>query len=182
MFEELTACREVLDKFGGHEMAAGLSLEEENVELLRRLLNERTKVTEEDLIPKIWIDVPMPFEYITGELIKGLKVLEPFGKGNEKPVFAEKGLMVSRVLVIGKNKDSLRLTLTNERGVHMTALLFRQAEGFMEDVRERFGEEEMRKMQMGVENGVRISVIYYPQVNEYNGRVENQIVVNHYCF
>lgn len=182
MFEELTACRELLDKFGGHEMAAGLSLKKENVETLRRLLNERTKVTEEDLIPKIWIDVPMPFEYITGELIKELKVLEPFGKGNEKPVFAEKGLMVSRVLVIGKNKDSLKLTLTNERGVHMTALLFRQAEEFMEDVKNRFGEEEVKRMQMGLENKVRISVIYYPQVNEYNGRVENQIVVNHYCF
>lgn len=182
MFEELTACRELLEKFGGHEMAAGLSLKEENVEPLRRLLNKQTKVTEEDLIPKIWIDVPMPFEYITGALIKELKVLEPFGKGNEKPVFAQKGLAVNRYQVIGKNKDSLRLTLTNERGVHMTALLFRHAEEFTEDVRDRFGEEEVKKMQMGIENKVRISVIYYPQVNEYNGRVENQIVVNHYCF
>jgi len=182
MFEELTACRELLDKFGGHEMAAGLSLKEENIEPLRKLLNERTKVTEEDLIPKIWIDVPMPFEYITGDLIKQLKILEPFGKGNEKPVFAEKGLIVSRVWVIGKNRDSLRLTLTNERGVPMTALLFRQAVEFMEDVKERFGEEEAKRMQMGLENRVRISVIYYPQVNEFNGRTENQIIVNHYCF
>ncbi len=182
MFEELTACRELLDKFGGHEMAAGLSLKEENIETLRRLLNERTKITEEDLIPKIWIDVPMPFEYITSSFIKELKLLEPFGKGNEKPVFAEKELMVSRVLVIGKNKDSLRLTLTNKRGLPMTALLFRRAEEFMEDVKERFGEEEVKKMQMGLENMVKISVIYYPQVNEFNGRVENQIVVNHYCF
>lgn len=182
MFEELTACRELLEKFGGHEMAAGLSLKEENVEPLRQLLNKQTRVTEEDLIPKIWIDVPMPFEYITGALIKELKVLEPFGKGNEKPVFAQKGLAVNRYQVIGKNRDSLRLTLTNERGMHMTALLFRHAEEFTEDVRDRFGEEEVRKMQMGLENKVRISVIYYPQVNEYNGRVENQIVVNHYCF
>ena len=163
-------------------MAAGLSLKEENIETLRRLLNERTKITEEDLIPKIWIDVPMPFEYITSSFIKELKLLEPFGKGNEKPVFAEKELMVSRVLVIGKNKDSLRLTLTNKRGLPMTALLFRRAEEFMEDVKERFGEEEVKKMQMGLENMVKISVIYYPQVNEFNGRVENQIVVNHYCF
>lgn len=182
MFEELTACKELLDKFGGHEMAAGLSLKEENIETLRQLLNDKTKVTEENLIPKIWIDVPMPFEYISGELIRELKLLEPFGKGNEKPVFAEKGLTVSRAQVIGKNRDSLRLILTNERGVHMTALLFRQAEEFMEDVKERFGEEEVRKMQMGLENMVKISVIYYPQINEYNGRVENQIVVNHYCF
>lgn len=97
-------------------------------------------------------------------------------------MFAEKGLTISRAQVIGKNRDSLRLILTNERGVHMTALLFRQAEEFMEDVKERFGEEEVRKMQMGLENMVKISVIYYPQINEYNGRVENQIVVNHYCF
>ena len=97
-------------------------------------------------------------------------------------MLAEKGLTVSRAQVIGKNRDSLRLILTNERGVHMTALLFRQAEEFMEDVKERFGEEEVRKMQMGLENMVKISVIYYPQINEFNGRVENQIVVNHYCF
>ena len=182
MFEELTSCRELLDKFGGHEMAAGLSLQENNIEPLRRLLNEKTKITEEDLIPKIWIDVPMPFEYITSELIKQLKVLEPFGKGNEKPVFAEKGLAVDRFFVIGKNRDSLKLTLTNDRGIHMTALLFRHAEEFMKDVAERFGQEEVQKMKMGMPNRVRISVIYYPQINEFNGNVENQIIINNYCF
>lgn len=182
MFEELTSCRELLDKFGGHEMAAGLSLQENNIEPLRRLLNEKTKITEEDLIPKIWIDVPMPFEYITSGLIKQLKVLEPFGKGNEKPVFAEKGLAVDRFFVIGKNRDSLKLTLTNDRGIHMTALLFRHAEEFMQDVAERFGQEEVHKMKMGMPNRVRISVIYYPQINEFNGNVENQIIINNYCF
>lgn len=182
MFEELTACRELLEKFGGHEMAAGLSLKEDNVETLRRRLNEQTKVTEEDLIPKVWIDVPVPFEYITADLIKQLSVLEPFGKGNEKPVFAEKGLMVDRFFVIGKNRDSLKLTLTNGRGIHMTALLFRRAEEFLCDIREQFGEEEMKKMQMGMPNQVRLSAIYYPQINEYNGRTENQIIISNYCF
>lgn len=182
MFEELTACKELLDKFGGHEMAAGLSLKEENIEPLRRLLNEKTKVTQEDLIPKIWIDVPMPFEYITSALIKQLRVLEPFGKGNEKPVFAEKGLAVDRFYIIGKNQDSLKLTLTNERGIHMTALLFRHGLEFMQDITEKFGEEEFRKMRMGIPNRVRISVIYYPQINEYNGNVENQIIIHNYCF
>lgn len=182
MFEELTACRHLLEKFGGHEMAAGLSLKEENIERLRIQLNKNTKLTEEDLIPKIWIDVPMPFEYVTGSLMEQLKLLEPFGKGNEKPVFAEKNLGIDRFLVIGKNKDSLKLTLTNERGLHMTALLFRGGPEFLEDIRSHFGEEETRKMQMGIPNKVRISVIYYPQTNEYKGRVENQVIIQNYCF
>ncbi|MDY5578152.1 MAG: single-stranded-DNA-specific exonuclease RecJ [Lachnospiraceae bacterium] len=182
MFEELTGCRELLDKFGGHEMAAGLSLKEENVDRLRQMLNEKTKITEEDLIPKVWIDVPMPFEYISTKFIEELKCLEPFGKGNEKPVFAEKGLKISRVSVIGKNRDSLKLVLTNERGISMNALLFRHGEEFFSDLETKYGKEELGKVRMGIDNDVRLSVIYYPQINEYRGNIENQIVVNNYCF
>lgn len=182
MFEELTACRDLLDKFGGHEMAAGLSLQEANVDILRERLNRQTKVTDENLVPKIWIDVPMPFEYITINLIEQLDLLEPFGKGNEKPVFAEKNLAISRCTVIGKNKDSLKLILTNERGIHMPALLFRRALEFAEDIRQTYGEEEWKKMQMGIGGEARISVIYYPQMNEYNGNRQNQIIISNYCF
>jgi single-stranded-DNA-specific exonuclease len=181
MFEELTACRDLLDKFGGHAMAAGLSLQEERMEELRLRLNTQTKLTDEDLVPKIWIDVAMPLEYVSEQLIAQLHQLEPFGKGNEKPVFAEKGLSIDRLQVIGKNQDSLKLVLTNERGFHMTALLFRQAEGFLQDVREKFGDAQISAMRMGQPNKVRISVIYYPQVNEFQGRRENQIIINHYC-
>ena len=155
MFEELTGCRELLDKFGGHEMAAGLSLKEENVDRLRQMLNEKTKITEEDLIPKVWIDVPMPFEYISTKFIEELKCLEPFGKGNEKPVFAEKGLKISRVSVIGKNRDSLKLVLTNERGISMNALLFRHGEEFFSDLETKYGKEELGKVRMGIDNEVR---------------------------
>lgn len=182
MFEELTACRELLDKFGGHEMAAGLSLQEENIEPLRRRLNVNSKLTEEDLIPKIWIDVPMPFEYVSEALIEQLKVLEPFGKGNEKPVFAEKNLRIARLMVIGKNQDSLKLVLQNERGVNMSALLFHKGQDFLEDIREVYGDKALEQVRMGVDSVVRLSVIYYPQVNEFNGRRENQIIVNNYCF
>lgn len=182
MFEELTACHTLLDKFGGHELAAGLSLKEENIALLREQLNRQTRLTDEDLIPKIWIDVPMPFEYVTQEFVKELKKLEPFGKGNEKPVFAEKNLSIVRIQVIGKNQDSLKLGLKNERGFYMTALLFRQAQNFLEEIKEQFGGEELRKCRIGLDNQIRISVIYYPQVNEYRGNVETQIIINNYCF
>lgn len=182
MFEELTAVKHLLNKFGGHAMAAGLSLDENKVADLREELNKRTRLTEEDLIPKVWIDVPMPLDYISGALINQLKVLEPFGKGNEKPVFADKNLQVDRFYQIGKNKDSLKLVLTNEKGVHMNALYFRQGEEFMEDILNHFGQEELKKAKMGMPNNIRISVIYYPQINEYNGNVENQIIINNYSF
>lgn len=182
MFEELTACRELFDKFGGHEMAAGLSLQEDKVDVLRRRLNENTKLTGEDLVPKVWIDVPMPFEYISEELIDQLKILEPFGKGNEKPVFAEKNLRIARMMVIGKNQDSLKLVLQNERGVNMSALLFHKGADLLEDIREVYGTAELERVRMGLDSTVRLSVLYYPQVNEFNGRRENQIIVNNYCF
>ncbi len=182
MFEELTACRELLDKFGGHEMAAGLSLQEENIDPLRKKLNANTKLTEEDLIPKVWIDVPMPLEYVSENLIEQLKILEPFGKGNEKPVFAERNLKVVRMFCIGKNQDSLKLVVQNERGVNMNALLFHKGPDFLENAEEIYGRQEVDKMRMGIDNAIRLSVIYYPQINEYQGRRENQIIINNFSF
>lgn len=182
IFEELTGCRELLDRFGGHEMAAGLSLKEENIEKLRTMLNHKTALTDEDLIPKVWIDTRLPFEYITNDFVEELSLLEPFGKGNEKPVFAEKDVSIAGIRIIGKNKDSLKLTLLSGRHFPMPALLFRKADEFLSEIEKAYGKEQLHAVQMGLTNSVRMSIIYYPQVNVFRGIAEKQIIINNYCF
>lgn len=162
MFEELMKCQHLLTKFGGHPMAAGLSLARENLEPLRKLLNENEHLTEKELTPVTWIDVPMPIDYISEELVEQLDLLEPFGNGNSKPVFADKNLVVSNAAIIGKNKNVLRCTLTSAIGTRIQAVSF-------------FGEEIKN---MPFQDGNRISAIYYPSINEYNGRRSLQIVLN----
>lgn len=162
MFEELLKCSHLLTKFGGHPMAAGLSLARENLEPLRRLLNENETLTQKELTPVTWIDVPMPIDYITEKLVEQISVLEPFGNGNSKPVFADKNLIVNHVSVIGKNKNTLKCTLTNERGSSISGIMF--------------GSEEIKTLPFN--NGDIISVIYYPSINEYGGRRTLQIVIN----
>lgn len=119
MYEKLCECKEYLTKFGGHPMAAGLSLEEENVERFRRKLNEQSGLTEEDLVEKVTIDVPMPIHYIRKDLVQELSLLEPFGKGNEKPLFAQKNLWISQMRVFGKNRNVVKMRLTDENGYPM---------------------------------------------------------------
>ena len=182
IFEELTGCRELLDRFGGHEMAAGLSLKEENIEKLRTMLNYKTALTDEDLIPKVWIDTRLPFEYITNDFVEELSLLEPFGKGNEKPVFAEKDVSIAGIRIIGKNKDSLKLTLLSGQHFPMPALIFRKADEFLSEIEKTYGKEQLRAVQMGLTNSVRMSIIYYPQVNVFRGIAEKQIIIHNYCF
>lgn len=182
IFEELTGCRELLDRFGGHEMAAGLSLKEENIEKLRTMLNHKTALTDEDLIPKVWIDTRLPFEYITNDFVEELSLLEPFGKGNEKPVFAEKDVSIAGIRIIGKNKDSLKLTLLSGQHFPMPALIFRKADEFLSEIEKAYGKEQLRAVQIGLTNSVRMSIIYYPQVNVFRGIAEKQIIINNYCF
>lgn len=162
MFEELLKCESLLTKFGGHPMAAGLSLLEENLEPLREQLNANQCLTEKELTPVTWIDVPMPIDYITEELVEQISLLEPFGNGNSKPVFADKNLCVSNVTVMGKNKNVLKCILTSANGNKIQAV--------------SFGSEEIKKMPFN--NGDLVSAIYYPSINEYNGRRSLQIILN----
>lgn len=161
MFEELLKCEKLLTKFGGHPMAAGLSLERENLEPLRQMLNNNAHLTTEELTPVLWIDVPMPIDYINEKLIDDLSVLEPFGNGNSKPVFADKNLFVSQINIIGKNRNVLKCVLTNSRGFKISAL--------------KFSGEEFKSFPF--ENGDIVSVTYYPSVNEYAGRKSLQIII-----
>lgn len=162
MFEKLSECKELLTRFGGHPMAAGMSIPPENLEPLRRKLNENCGLTEKELILRVWIDVPMPFEYITEELIGQLSLLEPFGKGNEKPVFAERGLTVKRLYHMGKENQYTRMVLCKDSGFTMEAVMF-----CIDDL----AEEAYLK-------GKKINVLYYPSVNEYQGRRTVQVVIN----
>lgn len=164
MFRELTKVRELLPKFGGHPMAAGLSIKEEDVLEFRRRLNENAVLTEEDFIPRVWIDVPMPLEYVTEGLVEELKRLEPFGQGNEKPLFAQKGLMIRSFRVLGKNRNVVKLGLVTDTGLSMDGLLFGDGDAIQ---RELAGKD-------------RIDIVYYPDINEYNGNRTLQAVIRNY--
>ena len=166
MYEKLCECKEYLTKFGGHPMAAGLSLEEENVERFRRKLNEQSGLTEEDLVEKVTIDVPMPIHYIRKDLVQELSLLEPFGKGNEKPLFAQKNLWVSQMRVFGKNRNVVKMRLTDENGYPMDGVYFGNGDEFAEEGRGK------RKS----------SIVYYPDINMYQGRESLQVIIRHYQF
>ena len=166
MYEKLCECKEYLTKFGGHPMAAGLSLEEENVERFRRKLNEQSGLTEEDLVEKVMIDVPMPIHYIRKDLVQELSLLEPFGKGNEKPLFAQKNLWISQMRVFGKNRNVVKMRLTDENGYPMDGVYFGNGD--------EFAEEGSGKR--------KISIVYYPDINMYQGRESLQVIIRHYQF
>ncbi len=164
MFDALVEVKELLLKFGGHPMAAGLSLPKEHVDEFRKCLNEQARLTEEDFIRKVWIDVPMPLEYIDEPLIEELELLEPFGQGNEKPLFAQKGLYIRSVRVLGKNRNAVKFSLATDQGTPMDAMLFADGDSFLEEL----GDSRV------------LDVIYYPAVNEYNGNKNLQIVIRNY--
>lgn len=166
MYEKLCECKEYLTKFGGHPMAAGLSLEEENVERFRRKLNEQSGLTEEDLVEKVTIDVPMPIHYIRKDLVQELSLLEPFGKGNEKPLFAQKNLWISQMRVFGKNRNVVKMRLTDENGYPMDGVYFGNGDEFVEE-----GSGKRK-----------ISIVYYPDINMYQGRESLQVIIRHYQF
>lgn len=165
MYEELVKCSDLLTQFGGHPMAAGLSMEEKNVELFRRRLNDNCTLTEQDLIPKIMIDVPMPISYLSKKLTEQLKVLEPFGKGNSKPLFAQKNLRVVGIRVLGRNRNVAKMLLIDENGIKMDAVYFGEAQEFVDFVQAHDT----------------ISVTYYPEINVFQGRENLQVVIKNYC-
>ncbi len=160
MYEEINKCKNVLTKYGGHPMAAGLSLAISDIDIFRKMLNDNAILTDEDLIPKMWIDVPMPVSYANIRLVNQLKLLEPFGKGNEKPVFADRNLYVKTASVIGKNKNVLRCQLETEDGTYVPAV--------------QFGINNIDDIPRA---GMRISIIYYPDINTFNGIMSLQIII-----
>lgn len=166
MYQGLCEVSDLLVKFGGHPMAAGLSIEESDIDEFRRRLNENAKLTEDDFVPQIWIDVPMPFEYVNEKIVDELKGLEPFGQGNEKPLFAQKSLTIRNVRVLGKNRNVVKMNLVTNTGHPFDGLLFADGDRFLE---EQAGQNT-------------IDMIYYPDVNEYNGTRTLQAIIKNYKF
>lgn len=181
MFEELIKCKTLLGKFGGHPMAAGLSLPLENLEPLRRQLNENTTLTEADFIPIVRIDVPMPIGYITETFIEELELLEPFGKGNTKPIFAEQHFSILGGAIIGKNKNVLKLRVKNRNQDVIDAIYFGDVEAFVRYVIKEFGQTEVDAMLQGEKNNIDLAFTYYPNINEFMGNKTLQIVIQGYC-
>ncbi len=178
--QELTKCSDLLLKFGGHPLAAGLSMEEKNINALRNQLNANCTLTEDDLIPKLSIDIVLPFAYINEEFIEELKLLEPFGNGNQKPVFAERNVRVTGAFLMGKNKNFMKLSLMNEYKARMEAVYFGNAEDMEQELCNVYGESEVKNMYQRKENQVRMHVAYYPGINEYKGTRSIQAVVSDY--
>lgn len=180
MYEEMNKCRNLFVKFGGHKLAAGLTLKKENIEKFRQDINTVCTLTETDMTEKVSIDMQMPFSCVTEELLEELKLLEPFGKGNTKPVFAEKNVSIVSCRLIGKNRNMLRMRLCDGAGTDMDAVYFGDAVGFLEEVGERYGKTVRDHFFEDGYRRIRLSVTYYPGVNEYMGQKTMQIVVTHY--
>ena len=179
MYDALTECKDLLVKYGGHPMAAGFSIQAKDLEYFRHKLNLLCDLTEDDLIPKLYIDVPMPIDYIHFDLIEQLELLEPFGKGNEKPVFAQKNLKIRSAKVLGRNANLLKLELESESGARMEGIYF-EVEEFLENIKLWFGEAELDQMMKGWLNNVALDIAYYPTTNEFNGMRAMQVIVKSY--
>lgn len=180
MFERLSECKELLSKFGGHPMAAGLSLPEENLEKFRLYLNDNCQMTDEMLEEKVSIDVVLSLSYLSEQLIDEMSVLEPFGKDNEKPIFAERKLKLLRMSAFGKNSKMLRFVVEDSHGTQMEAVYFGDGEKMENDLASRYGDDCVRALYQGRATGATMSVIYYPNINEYRGVRSLQIVIQKY--
>lgn len=182
MFDALQRCRGLLDHFGGHPMAAGMTLPAANLDDFRTRLNDECALSEEDFIPTIDIDVPMPIGYISEKLIEEFRLLEPTGKGNPQPLFAENYFRIRSIRPIGKERRFFRLSVMNRSGSVIDALYFNDGEQFAADLREYFGEKAWNDALLGHPNPIELMLAYYPGVNEYQGMKNLQIIISHYSF
>lgn len=180
MFEELQKCKELLTRFGGHPMAAGLSLELDNLEVLRKQLNEFSILTEEDLIPKVYIDARITLSNINMKLAEELLLLEPYGKGNAKPLFADKDISVRKVTILGANKNVLKLRLLSNTNQYVDCIYFGNIQDFDAYIVEKFGEQELGKLYSGQTNSIKLDLVFNIDINEYNGNRSAQLVMQYY--
>ncbi len=180
MFEKLSEQKELFLAFGGHPMAAGMSLEEKNVVLLEERLNASARLTTEELTPKLYLDAVLPFAEISEGLLEELSYLEPFGNGNAKPVFASSGVTVRGVRRIGKDGSSMRLQLTDKAGTSLNGLYFREADALDAYLRDAFGEDAVKDLYRGTARDVQLTLAFSPSVDEYQGRSYPQIIIEAY--
>ena len=180
MYGEMTACRECFTKYGGHKMAAGLSMEKGKVEEFRRKLTGRCLLTEEDFEEKVHIDVAMPLDYLTRSLVEQLALLEPFGVGNGKPVFAQKDVHIMGGRILGKNRNVGKYSITDGSGRYYEMVYFGDLEAFRGFLVQKAGAYMVNRLYCGEKVDIPISITYYPDINRYGGRESLQIVMQHY--
>jgi single-stranded-DNA-specific exonuclease len=180
MYEEMCKCSDLFTRFGGHPMAAGLSLPEENIPVFRKRINELCPCSLEELEPKVHIDMQMPVEYVTPDLIRQFSVLEPCGKDNPRPLFAEKNLSVTRLWVVGKKQNVLRLNLRTPKGRTVSAIYFGDVGKFQQYIAEKFGRGALTYEMEGRPNSVRISIVYVPKIDTYRDRENLQFEIKYY--
>uniref|UniRef100_UPI0040567C03 single-stranded-DNA-specific exonuclease RecJ n=1 Tax=Agathobacter sp. TaxID=2021311 RepID=UPI0040567C03 len=180
MYEEMCKCQELFTKFGGHPMAAGLSLPEENVEIFRMKINEVCTLTEKDLQPKIRIDVPMPLDYITKDLVREFSILAPFGKDNTKPVFADRDIRIKYMAVLGKNRNVLKLSLITKKGMPISGIYFGDIDGFLSEAESVYGNCAVEDAMSGRKNPMVLSIVYYPRINTFRDVEELQVEIQEY--
>lgn len=181
MVVSLTKAKAYLEKFGGHKMAAGMSLKKENFEALRAFLNETQTLTEEDLTPKVEIDAQIPLMYVTEELVNDLEIMEPFGQGNPKPLFAGKHFGIRRIMVIGKTRTHAKLIITDDSGATVEAMLYGRADEFFDYVRQVHGEGRLSALLSGYTQPVDMAFTFQPGINDFRGMRNVQIVIQNYC-
>ncbi len=177
MFEELLKGKDLLGKFGGHPMAAGLSLKESNIDILREFLNNESKLDENALARKVYIDMALPIEYISYKNIEELKTLEPHGKGNAKPIFGDKGLKIDSAIKLGKNKNVLKLLLKTKKGFTIEGLIFSGMDDFENLIINSYGEIELENLYRGFNKEITIDILFYPSINEYMGKTSLQVII-----
>ena len=180
MYEQMCKCSDLLTKFGGHPMAAGLSLPEENVEAFRKQMNENCPFRAEEMVQTIHIDVPMPVDYVTNALVEEFSILAPFGKDNPKPVFADRNLKTSLMWIVGKNQNVLRMTLISKQGRPLSAIYFGDIEAMQTYLVEQYGTQEVDKAFHGRENNMQISIVYSPKLNTYKDSETLQFEIQYY--
>lgn len=180
MYDEMTKCKELFSKYGGHKLAAGLSLLEENVDQFRNALNANCTLTPEDFEEKVLIDVPMPMEYASLDFVKELDLLEPFGNGNPKPLFAQKQVRFLKGRILGQNRNVGKYTVADEADRVYEMIYFGDIEALNTYMRQKFGEQNVDALYYGRCHEIQMSVVYYPEINEFRGNVSVQMVMKYY--
>lgn len=182
MYDEMTKCKRYMSKYGGHKMAAGLSFDNENnMEEFRKMINDICTLSDEDIKIKINIDMALPYEYITKKLINELNIMAPYGNGNEKPVFALKNIRISKLDIVGKNRNVISMITTDDSGYNMKSVYFGDVNEFMGYLNEKYGAEEVDNAMKGKNNTIRLNITFYPSINEYKNNENINIVIGHYC-
>lgn len=180
MFAHLSACKDLFEKFGGHKMAAGLSLAKENIGELRRRLNENCPLTEEDFTPKVHIDIALPMSYVSEGFIQELELLAPYGTGNPKPVFAQKNVLLRSGRIFGKNRNVVKFNALDQEGIARTLVYFGDVEGLEAFLSEKYG-ADVGRLFSGGGVSLPLTITYYPNLNEFRGKREIEIVITNYC-